>query len=394
MDFNIESLGWTVKKTLETDNPKVICPINKAHLISFKTSQDHTEKCKLHSCGYRLDDQFLSEPVCNDKNSIKLDAKIKIDLLNYARSINVAFRPVWNGQEVDPMTSDRLMSNFSTDERLALYDYCLKHTEGPKKPQEFTLDLPETKSTKELSVKEKLSLERDAKRRKVKYKSVHTSKKSHTEVIREVINNQMEMYAQWIQQKQKQEKKEKEKQKKREKQVKESENHNQSNHDQYHYIETTYQNQVQDVTQWNHITVNQYPNAYVNSYYSTGDGIITDWSHAYQGVIDTNINVDTNQFNCDNSSYLESTTVTNIDYSSNMELPVHSYNGYYNQNGNTTNTNEQANNYKQQEYIKEQESYAKIRPISDKNKDRERRYDRERKRHNPLVRKYERDRRK
>lgn len=154
--------------------------------------------------------------------------------------------------------------------------------------------MPESKNSKELSEKEKLSLERDAKRRRVKYKSVHTSKKSNTEVIREVINNQMEMYAQWIQQKQKQEKREKEKQKKRENQVKESVNHNQ-----YHYIETTYQNQMQDVSQWNHVTENQYPSAYINSYYTTGNGVITDWSHAYQGVIDTNINVDTSKYiNC------------------------------------------------------------------------------------------------
>lgn len=71
-----------------------MCPINKAHLISLKTSQNHSEKCKLHSSGYRSDEQFLSEPVYNsDKSSTKLDAKTKVDLLNYARSTNVAFRP-------------------------------------------------------------------------------------------------------------------------------------------------------------------------------------------------------------------------------------------------------------------------------------------------------------
>lgn len=78
-----------------------------------------------------------------------------------------------------------------------------------------------------------------------------------------------------------------------------------------------------------------------------------------------------------------------------MELPVNAYNGYCNyiQNGSTINSNEQTNCYKQA-YIKEQQSYVKSKPISDKNKDRERPYDRERKRHNPLEKKYERDRRK
>lgn len=41
--------------------------------------------------------------------------------------------------------------------------------------------------------------ERNAKRRRIKYKSVHTGRnKSHTEVMREVINNQMELYQEYI----------------------------------------------------------------------------------------------------------------------------------------------------------------------------------------------------
>lgn len=41
-------------------------------------------------------------------------------------------------------------------------------------------------------------LARNLKRRRVKYKSVHTSKKSQTEVLRQVINNQMELYCEWL----------------------------------------------------------------------------------------------------------------------------------------------------------------------------------------------------
>lgn len=43
-------------------------------------------------------------------------------------------------------------------------------------------------------------MERDAKRRRIKYKmkSVHTSRKTSTEIIREIINSQMEAYEDWL----------------------------------------------------------------------------------------------------------------------------------------------------------------------------------------------------
>lgn len=48
---------------------------------------------------------------------------------------------------------------------------------------------------KDLTPEEILQKERNAKRRRVKYKSVHTGRnKSYTEVMREVINNQMDLY--------------------------------------------------------------------------------------------------------------------------------------------------------------------------------------------------------
>lgn len=60
----------------------------------------------------------------------------------------------------------------------------------PKKSQE--------KEAKELSFLEMLALERDAKRRRPKYRGVHTNKKSHVEILRDVINQQMEMYTEYI----------------------------------------------------------------------------------------------------------------------------------------------------------------------------------------------------
>lgn len=53
--------------------------------------------------------------------------------------------------------------------------------------------------TKNLTPEEILQRERNAKRRSVKYKSVHTGRsKSYTEVLREVIGNQMEIYQEHV----------------------------------------------------------------------------------------------------------------------------------------------------------------------------------------------------
>lgn len=57
---------------------------------------------------------------------------------------------------------------------------------------------PLTSSDQQLSEEERLARERDAKRRRIKYKSVHTNKKNYVEVLREVINGQMNLYNDWL----------------------------------------------------------------------------------------------------------------------------------------------------------------------------------------------------
>lgn len=47
---------------------------------------------------------------------------------------------------------------------------------------------------------EDLALQRDLKRRRVKHRGVHTNKKSHSEVIREVIEQQTDMFAEYVRQ--------------------------------------------------------------------------------------------------------------------------------------------------------------------------------------------------
>lgn len=57
------------------------------------------------------------------------------------------------------------------------------------------------KTEQPLTYEEQLALERNAKRRRIKYKSIHTSKKNYVEVMREVIDGQMELYKEWVEEK-------------------------------------------------------------------------------------------------------------------------------------------------------------------------------------------------
>jgi len=57
---------------------------------------------------------------------------------------------------------------------------------------------PQQKEDKELSFLELLIQERNLKRRRAKHRGVHTNKRSHTEILREVINQQMEIYVDYI----------------------------------------------------------------------------------------------------------------------------------------------------------------------------------------------------
>lgn len=59
----------------------------------------------------------------------------------------------------------------------------------------------EPKTDKPFTYEEQLALERNAKRRRIKYKSTHTSKKNYIEVIKEVIDKQMELYKEWVEEK-------------------------------------------------------------------------------------------------------------------------------------------------------------------------------------------------
>ncbi|XP_028140592.1 uncharacterized protein LOC114334690 [Diabrotica virgifera virgifera] len=207
IDSVLNYLGWTAKSVLDASD-SISCPLNRKHIMPIEKIEEHVKKCSLISAGYKTNEDFLSETPEPSSSLISLDLSKKMEIFNEAQRQNSKFKSVWNQIDADPKTSDRLLSTYSPDERLAIYDYCVQSTQGPPVPEEISMSIKESNRKEDTTPTEEEALkkQRDAKRRPVKYKSVHTSRnKSYIEVMREVIQNQTDMYKDYLIEKQKEE---------------------------------------------------------------------------------------------------------------------------------------------------------------------------------------------
>ncbi|XP_063975140.1 U11/U12 small nuclear ribonucleoprotein 48 kDa protein-like isoform X2 [Diachasmimorpha longicaudata] len=181
-------------------SPSIICPFNSSHRLHPESVDNHIESCLWKAEGYSRDDVPLSTasvppdaPTC-----IKLDEKIIQEILQETKPPGA---PATEGEDsrLIPRTSDRLLSDFTPEERRILYDYVVSHTEPPDIGEDIA-DLNRTHRDEagRSSYLELLAQERNLKRRRVKHRGVHTNKKSQTEIMREVIHQQMEMLSEYL----------------------------------------------------------------------------------------------------------------------------------------------------------------------------------------------------
>lgn len=107
------------------------CPEDPLHKIPSNRIKEHVKKCYLKKRGY-ADVQFLSEPNYKSGSSIKIDPEKRKEIFQFLKSSSVDI-------DHEPKTADRLLCAFNTEQRLALYDYVRKMTNGPSKLPEFDL---------------------------------------------------------------------------------------------------------------------------------------------------------------------------------------------------------------------------------------------------------------
>ncbi|XP_054258548.1 U11/U12 small nuclear ribonucleoprotein 48 kDa protein-like [Macrosteles quadrilineatus] len=198
-------LNWNESDTIvkSTAKPLVACPLDEGHRVPPGNVEKHLELCKWHRQGYRDDDVPLPSPPARlPISSVVIDKTTQRDVILRAAQNDPSLKIGENVMDREvPQTSDRLCSDFTTDERRVLYDYAVSRTAGTV-PQlkEFNLTMkPEGQSTP-MTREQLMAAERDAKRRRVKHRTakVHTKSKNYSEVLRQVINNQMLAYEDWI----------------------------------------------------------------------------------------------------------------------------------------------------------------------------------------------------
>ncbi|XP_017764626.1 PREDICTED: U11/U12 small nuclear ribonucleoprotein 48 kDa protein-like [Eufriesea mexicana] len=198
----ISTLNWTIE-SIESDNDnRLVCPYDASHQISKKMLYQHLECCQWKQEGYNEFDVSLPESNLSPDSysSIKLDLQIQNSILQEAKRKNPSLK-IGLGEQLIPRTSNRIFTDFTCDERKILYDYVVSNTVKPDIGHDIT-DIQklknEGKEDKKLSFLELLIQERNLKRRRAKHRGVHTNKKSHTEILREIIHQQMELYVDYI----------------------------------------------------------------------------------------------------------------------------------------------------------------------------------------------------
>ncbi|XP_047368184.1 U11/U12 small nuclear ribonucleoprotein 48 kDa protein-like isoform X1 [Vespa velutina] len=200
---NITStLGWTVESISQDNKNFLTCPYDPSHRITEECLDAHLSACQWKAEGYgKFNIPFPESALSpNAPSSLQLDEELQDEILRHAKEQNPEMK-TGLGQRLIPHTSDRLTSDFTSDERKALYEYVIAHTVKPDIGHDIA-DInkpkPQDKDNKEMSLLEMLVQERNLKRRRAKHRGVHTNKKSHIEILREVINQQMEIYTEYI----------------------------------------------------------------------------------------------------------------------------------------------------------------------------------------------------
>ncbi|XP_064473598.1 U11/U12 small nuclear ribonucleoprotein 48 kDa protein-like [Ornithodoros turicata] len=204
----LSSLNWTKERILKKVN-YVTCPFDPGHKMPQSSLEKHVELCSWLRDGYSRSDKEKELPSSDFfyKNStsvvpVHIDRETQQKILTQA-----AFRgdvPAEACQQVKdvPRTMERCFAEFTPSERFAIYDYVVECARAANRGATIRLEdlqvdfekKPNADGEHTPSHLEIKSQMRDYKRRRQSYKgkNVHITRKSYTEVMKEVIENQTE----------------------------------------------------------------------------------------------------------------------------------------------------------------------------------------------------------
>ncbi|XP_010750816.3 U11/U12 small nuclear ribonucleoprotein 48 kDa protein [Larimichthys crocea] len=220
LDDVFETLGWSWDYNKEMMEQ---CPFDPDHRVPARSMDRHKASCSLRKMGYSAEEQaeMFDPSVCYENSSVRsftMDKSTQHQVILQARSAaplmrmeGVFWQGQYSGQPVDvPQTHKRALCDLTVADRLALYDHVVgvlgqQKDAASASNDDLYVDLVSKLQKDEEQNEPKTHLElmaemRDYKRRRQSYraKNVHITKKSYTEVIREVINvHSGELSRQW-----------------------------------------------------------------------------------------------------------------------------------------------------------------------------------------------------
>uniref|UniRef100_A0A8B9NVW1 Small nuclear ribonucleoprotein U11/U12 subunit 48 n=1 Tax=Apteryx owenii TaxID=8824 RepID=A0A8B9NVW1_APTOW len=196
---------------------RVVCPYDAHHRMPASSLQRHAASCRLRRMGYSKEEQeemydssFFYEKL--KIPTITMDKDLQFHIVQQAKAESAKEGVGYNQGSYSslpvevPQNHKRFTCDLTQADRLALYDYVVDETKKQRSRSQITendsdlfVDLA-AKITQDDSQKgpkshlEILAEMRDYKRRRQSYraKNVHITKKSYTEVIRDVIGVHME----------------------------------------------------------------------------------------------------------------------------------------------------------------------------------------------------------
>ncbi|CAK8683178.1 unnamed protein product [Clavelina lepadiformis] len=181
-------LDWNMPTCSKNLTSKT-CPFDQGHIVPLKSYESHVEVCKWRKYGYS---QNETEDIIQEENNPSSAPCINMD--DILASVAPGVPPL--------RTHDRYVSTLTREERLRAYDLAIEKTNTRKRVkadlklyEDLSSDIFEKKQASSNKSELEVAKEhRDHKRRRQTYraKNIHITKKSHTEVLHDVLEVHME----------------------------------------------------------------------------------------------------------------------------------------------------------------------------------------------------------
>ncbi|XP_075992958.1 uncharacterized protein LOC142987892 isoform X2 [Anticarsia gemmatalis] len=191
----LQSLQWDRKHILQ--HPAMsTCTYESNHCIPQDKLKEHEEQCLLRQHGYVKEDLLLPEPLdINCNTVIKLSKEDITKIIDNAAKLDPTFKRGVGSGGLEPQSAGRLQASYSQDERRAIHDAVVSASPSCHTLTDLALpsvdndgQAPKVKSRTEI-----LAELRDMRRRRTKYRVAAKSTK-YSDVLRDVIKTQMELY--------------------------------------------------------------------------------------------------------------------------------------------------------------------------------------------------------